>query len=160
MSLITPKIHSLAGAQIPKLQNLWLDWPTMSTPVIAIYSDDSSVRASITSALGSQVASDLPKHAIMEFATANALRVYADAGNEIALFILDGEAVPEGGMGIARAFKDEIFHCPPVLLITGRVQDAWLASWSRADEVLIHPIDPFLLADKTANLLRARLSIV
>ena len=36
-----------------------------------------------------------------------------DAG-DIALAILDGEAVPAGGMGIAKQLKDEIYQCPPV----------------------------------------------
>ena len=70
------------------------------------------------------------------------------------LFILDGEAVPEGGMGVARQLKDEVFNCPPVLLITGRKEDAWLAAWSRAEAVVTHPIDPFTLAQSAADLLR------
>ena len=51
----------------------------------------------------------------------------------IDLAILDGEAVPAGGMGNAKQMKDEIFWCPPVLVLTGRPQDAWLATWSRAE---------------------------
>ena len=35
-------------------------------------------------------------------------------------------------MGIAKQLKDEIENCPPVLVLTGRADDAWLASWSRA----------------------------
>ena len=73
----------------------------------------------------------------------------------IDLFILDGEAVPEGGMGIARQLKDELFNCPPVLLITGRKEDKWLAAWSRAEASVIHPIDPFTLANTVAELLRS-----
>ncbi|MEI6648260.1 MAG: hypothetical protein WCO08_01325 [Actinomycetes bacterium] len=131
----------------------------MSSPVILIYSDDQSVRASLISALGSQVATDLPAHTIMEIATGPALRAYVDAKNPVSLFILDGEAVPEGGMGIARQLKDEVYNCPPVLLITGRVQDGWLASWSRAEDTLMHPIDPFIVAEKAAGLLRSRLAL-
>ena len=37
------------------------------------------------------------------------------------------------GMGICRQLKDEIFRCPPILVLTGRPQDGWLAAWSRAD---------------------------
>jgi hypothetical protein len=50
--------------------------------------------------------------------------------------------------------KDEVFNCPPVLLITGRREDAWLAAWSRAEASVIHPIDPFTLANTVANLMR------
>ena len=126
---------------------------------ILVYSDDSSVRAAISGALGTRLAADLPTHEIIEFATGKALRLFTDrkgatANNQIDLFILDGEAVPEGGMGIARHLKDEIFECPPVLVITGRKEDAWLAAWSMAEASVMHPIDPFTLAHTAANLLR------
>lgn len=136
----------------------------MSSPAtpkirVVIYSDDSAVRSAVISALGRKIAADLPAHEILEFATAPALRVFVDrpdlAGNFKAdLFILDGEAVPEGGMGVARQLKDEVFNCPPVLLIIGRKEDAWLAAWSRAESVVTHPIDPFTLAQSAADLLR------
>ena len=61
-------------------------------------------------------------------------------------------------MGIARQLKDEIFQCPPLLVITGRPQDAWLATWSRAEGAVSHPIDPLRLAEVTADLLRQRLA--
>lgn len=126
---------------------------------VVIYSHDSAVRAGIISALGRKIAADLAPHEVIEFATAPALRAFVDrpdlAGNFKAdLFILDGEAVPEGGMGVARQLKDEVFNCPPVLLITGRKEDAWLAAWSRAEAVVTHPIDPFTLAQSAAELLR------
>jgi DNA-binding response OmpR family regulator len=121
---------------------------------IALYSDDSSVRSSIITALGRRVSVDLPEHKIVEFATGPALRLYLDSKQKVDLFILDGEAVPEGGLGLARALKDEVFNCPPVLVITGRVQDNWLAAWSKADDAILHPIDPFTLASKVAALLQ------
>ena len=132
---------------------------TPRKPVIIVYSDDSSVRTAIVAALGKRVASDLPEHQIEEFATAPALRAFTDRKSTSGalradLFILDGEAVPEGGMGVARQLKDEVFNCPPVLLITGRREDAWLAAWSRAEASVIHPIDPFTLANTVADLLR------
>ena len=126
----------------------------MSSLNIVVYSDDSSVRAAVAAALGRQVATDLPEHKVHEFATGPALRLYVDSKKPVDLFILDGESVPEGGMGIARQLKDEVFNCPPVLVITGRVQDNWLASWSRAEDVVVHPIDPFTLASKVADLIR------
>jgi DNA-binding response OmpR family regulator len=76
----------------------------------------------------------------------------------IDMAILDGEAVPAGGLGIARQLKDEIFRCPPVLVITGRPQDAWLATWSRAEAAVSHPIDPIRLAEVSAELLRHRVA--
>jgi hypothetical protein len=132
---------------------------TPHKPIIIVYSDDSSVRSAIVAALGKRVADDLPEHQIEEFATGPALRAFIDRKSTSGafradLFILDGEAVPEGGMGVARQLKDEVFNCPPVLLITGRREDAWLAAWSRAEASVIHPIDPFTLANTVADLLR------
>ena len=120
---------------------------------IAVYSDDSTVRQSILTAIGNRPSQELPELRLHEFATGPALRHAIDDKKKFDLFILDGEATPEGGMGIARQIKDEIFQAPPVLLIAGRVQDNWLASWSRADDVVIHPIDPFTLSAKVVNLL-------
>ena len=80
-----------------------------------------------------------------------------DAGG-IDLAILDGEAVPSGGMGIARQMRDEIHKCPPLMVLIGRPQDAWLATWSRADAVVSHPLDPLVLAESVAALLRQRVA--
>jgi DNA-binding response OmpR family regulator len=144
MNLI--RIRTMSSAETSKIR-------------VVIYSDDSAVRAAVISALGRKIAADLPAHEVIEFATAPALRAFVDrrdlAGNFKAdLFILDGEAVPEGGMGVARQLKDEVFNCPPVLLITGRKEDALLAAWSRAESVVTHPIDRFTLAQSAAALLR------
>ena len=130
----------------------------MSKLSILVYSDDSSVRKAVITALGKRLSPEFPENEIHEFATADALRLFAiteNKGNKkgINLFILDGEATPEGGMGLARQLKDELFNCPPSLLIVARAQDAWLAGWSRADGVVTHPIDPFTLAKSAANLL-------
>ena len=59
-----------------------------------------------------------------------------------------------GGMGVCRQIKDEIFRCPPVLLLIGRPQDAWLATWSRADAAVTLPVDPVEFAAALASLLR------
>ena len=126
---------------------------------IIVYSDDSSVRSSVISALGVRVAKDLEEHEIHEFATGSALRAYFDTKNlaggfRADLFILDGEAAQEGGLGMARQLKDEVFNCPPFLVLTGRKEDKWLAAWSLADASVVHPIDPFTLAKTAADLLR------
>ena len=130
---------------------------------IVPYSDDSSVREAVIGALGNRVAPEMAEHQIHEFATGAALRLFVDSkkigtDSPIDLFILDGESVPEGGLGIARQLKDEVFNCPPVLVMTGRKADAWLAAWSRAEANVLHPVDPFTLAHTVADLLRTRTS--
>jgi len=127
---------------------------------IVLYSDDSSVREAVIGALGNRVAPDMAEHVIHQFATAAALRLFVDAkkpgsDSPIDLFILDGESVPEGGLGIARQLKDEVFNCPLVMVITGRKEDAWLAAWSRAEANVLHPVDPFTLSHTVADLLRS-----
>jgi len=127
---------------------------------VLIYSDDSSVRGAIKAALGSKLAADLPIETI-EFATADALRQYVDQTDtkgqvRADLFILDGEAVPEGGIGVARQLKDEVFNCPPSIVLIARQSDSWLAAWSRAEASLQHPVDAFALAKTATELLRAR----
>ena len=122
----------------------------MQKLVLALYSDDSTVRRSVIAALGKQLDKDLPIHEIKEFATAAALRLYVDSKKQVDLFILDAEAVPEGGMGVCRQLKDEVFNCPPALLITARSSDNWLATWSKAEATVMHPIDPFTIAANCA----------
>lgn len=127
----------------------------MEKLVIALYSDDSTVRASVIAALGKRLDQSLPEHEIKEFATAPALRLYVDNKKQVDLFVLDAEAVPEGGMGVCRQLKDEVFNCPPVLLITARSSDNWLATWSKAEATVMHPIDPFTIAAKCAGLFKS-----
>ena len=52
--------------------------------------------------------------------------------------------------------KDESFNCPPVLVLVGRVDDRWLATWSRADAVVAHPIDPRAVVTACLDLLKSR----
>jgi len=40
-------------------------------------------------------------------------------------------------------------------VLTGRADDKWLASWSRAEAAVPHPIDPIRLGDAVVSLLRA-----
>ena len=129
---------------------------TESGPLtLCVYSDDRTVRDNVRQALGRKVAVDLPEIRVVEVATRPALIATLDAGG-VDLAILDGEAVPAGGLGLCRQLKDEIYRCPPLLVITGRVQDNWLATWSRADGAVSHPLDPIELAETVARLLRSR----
>lgn len=120
---------------------------------VLVYSDDRDVREQVVLALGTRPHPDLPPFEYVQCATEPVVFQHLDAGN-IDLAILDGEAVPAGGMGIARQIKDEIFQSPPVLIITGRAQDAWLATWSRAEAALPHPIEPIRLAEAVIDLAR------
>ncbi|KQX76570.1 MULTISPECIES: response regulator transcription factor [Aeromicrobium] len=120
---------------------------------VLVYSDDRDVRSAVLSALGARPHPDLPPFEYVECATEPVVLQHLDGGG-IDLVVLDGEAVPVGGLGIARQIKDEIFQAPPVLVLTGRPQDAWLATWSRAEAAVSHPIEPIRLAEAVIALAR------
>jgi len=125
---------------------------------VLVYSDDRTVRQAVRLALGRRPAPGLPLIEYLECATSWAvLRLLDDSRVDLA--ILDGEAAPNGGLGLCRQLKDEVFHAPPVLVLIGRPQDAWLATWSRADSVVTHPLDPEVLAEQAAILIRDRLTL-
>src|SRR3954447_1522618 len=120
---------------------------------VLLYSDDSEVRGAVRLAVGRRPAPDLPEVRWTEVATEAAVLGAVDAGG-LDVLVLDGEAVPAGGMGLCKQLKDEIYRCPPVLVLIGRPADAWLATWSRADLVVPHPLDPVAVAE--AGAARAR----
>ena len=118
---------------------------------VLVYSDDSNVRTSVRVSLGRRPSADISNVDILECATEPAVIAAMDKG-AFDVVILDGEAVPAGGMGLCRQLKDEIFQCPPVIVLVGRADDRWLATWSLADAVVAHPIDPRALVQAFLNL--------
>ncbi|QBJ98127.1 hypothetical protein ERC79_20910 [Rhodococcus sp. ABRD24] len=122
---------------------------------VLVYSSDANTRAQVVRALGTRPHPDLPELECIEVATEPVVIRRMDSGG-IDLAVLDGEAAPAGGMGIAKQLKDELDSCPPIVVLTGRADDAWLADWSRAEAVVPHPIDPIELATSVVTLLRGR----
>jgi DNA-binding response OmpR family regulator len=122
---------------------------------VLLYSDHPQVRDAVTTGVGIRVAADLPPLEWVQVATRDAV-ISAVEGGGIDLLVLDGEAGRSGGMGLCRQLKDEVDRCPPVLILIGRADDAWLASWSEADAVVVRPLDPVLLGETVLRLLRSR----
>lgn len=120
---------------------------------ILVYSDNPQTREAVRLALGRRVHPDLPELGYVDVATGPMVIKQLDAGG-FDLAILDGEASPTGGMGLAKQIKDEIADAPPIVVLTGRPDDAWLAIWSRAEAAVPHPIDPIRLGDAVVPLLR------
>jgi DNA-binding response OmpR family regulator len=129
---------------------------TDKTMRVLVYSDDVNMRTQIKMAIGRRPAVGLPRVEYVECATGPAVFQHLDRG-DIDLVVLDAEAQPEGGLGIARQAKDEIYDCPPLLAIIARRDDGWLATWSRADAVVSQPLDPMALASAVAGLMRRRM---
>lgn len=123
---------------------------------ILVYSNNAETRQQVTQALGKRLRPELPELSYVEIATGPMVIRQMDAG-DIDLAILDGEATPTGGMGIAKQLKDELAQCPPILVLTGRPDDSWLASWSRAEAAVPHPLDPIVLGRTVIELLNAPL---
>lgn len=120
---------------------------------ILLYSDDITTRDAVRAAVGRRPAKDVEVVRWHECATHAAVEASVRA-EHFDLLILDGEAAKVGGMGICRQLKNEVFGCPPVILLTGRPQDSWLAAWSLADLAVPHPLDPIALTSAVADLAR------
>jgi DNA-binding response OmpR family regulator len=125
------------------------------THAVVVYSDDAAVRDQVRSAVGRRPASDLGRIEWVECATGKQVLAAVDAGGLDAV-VLDGEAWPTGGLGLAKQMKDELADCPPVCVLIARNDDRWLATWSQADAVVAHPVDPAELTTEVAELLRRR----
>ena len=122
---------------------------------VLVYSNSAEARAQVRTAVGRRPAPDVGRIEWVECgAQADVVREL-DAGG-IDLAILDGEAQPTGGMGLARQFKYELDDCPPIVVLIARRQDGWLASWSLADAVINTPIEPVESASVVAEQLRRR----
>lgn len=118
---------------------------------VLLYSDDIATRDAVRVAVGRRPARDVEVTTWLECATAAAVIEAVETG-AFDLLVLDGEAAPVGGLGLCRQLKSEIFSCPPVLVLTGRPQDGWLAAWSQADLAVPHPLDPIAVAGAVAEL--------
>lgn len=124
-----------------------------ATRTVLVFSHRPLVRESIMTAVGRRPAPDLGRVKFLEAGTVAEVLAEVDAGHAD-LAILDGEAQPTGGMGLSRQLKNEIANCPPIVVAVQRRDDRWLATWSQADAVLVHPLDPLTAAETVADLLR------
>jgi DNA-binding response OmpR family regulator len=121
-------------------------------PTILLYSDDVDVRAQVRLAIGRRLERGAPDITWLEVATADEVVArFRTAPPD--LLIVDGEADKVGGMGVSRQLKDETYDCTPILVLLGRPQDAWLASWSDADAAVSRPLDPIAVREAVVGLL-------
>jgi len=121
---------------------------------VLLYSDDVAVRDKIRMAIGTRPAADLAIE-FVDASTWEECRILLDK-YEIDLMVLDGEAAPAGGLGIARQTKDEYAAPPPVCVVIARAADRWLAAYAQVDQTLIYPLDPVTTGLTVAGMLRGR----
>ncbi len=129
----------------------------MSSTVL-LYSDDPQVRDRMRLAIGTRPRPDLEIEFVESSTYDDCVRLVDEY--EIDLLVLDGEAAPAGGLGIARQLKDEIKDCPPTCVVIARAADRWLAAYAKVDATLLHPLDPVTTAGAVAGLLDARVAAV
>ncbi len=121
---------------------------------VLVFSHLPQVREQIVNAVGRRPAPDIGRLTFVEAGTIAEVLAHLDAGT-VDLAVFDGEAQPTGGMGLCRQVKHEISECPPVIVVVRRQDDKWLATWSMADSVLVHPLDPLTAAETVADVLRS-----
>jgi DNA-binding response OmpR family regulator len=124
------------------------------TYTVLLYSDDPAVRDRIRLAIGPRPAADLSIEFVDASTWQECRRLLDDY--EIDLMVLDGEAAPAGGLGIARQVKDEYADPPPTCVVIARAADRWLAAFAQVDGTLLYPLDPVTTGQTIAGMLRAR----
>jgi DNA-binding response OmpR family regulator len=124
------------------------------TYTVLLYSDDLAVRDKIRMAIGPRPAADLAIE-FVDASTWEECRRVLDT-YEVDLMMLDGEAAPAGGMGVARQTKDEYADPPPTCVVLARAADRWLAAFAQVDGTLQYPLDPVTTGQTVAAMLRAR----
>lgn len=118
---------------------------------VLLYSDRAEVRERMRMAVGTRPAPDLELRFVDAASHEECVRLVDTY--EIDLLLLDGDARPAGGMGVARQLRDERDECPLMCVVIDRAADRWLAAYSAADAVLAHPLDPFATGRTVAELL-------
>lgn len=126
--------------------------PEQRHATVLVYSSSAATRERVMSALGRRPAPGLELEFVEAATGDEVVRACDEGGIDVA--VLDGEAAPTGGIGLGRQLKFELDAPPPVLLLVGRRDDAWLATWSRAEAVTPHPIDAVRISEAVVGLLQ------
>lgn len=120
---------------------------------VLLYSDNRATRDAVRMGVGRRPAEGVTVESWHECATSDAVML-ALKEETFDVLILDGEAQPYGGLGVCRQIKNEVFDCPPIMVLIARPGDGWLAAWSQADAVVTQPLRPAALAEGIAGLVR------
>jgi DNA-binding response OmpR family regulator len=127
----------------------------MST--VLVYSDNEQIRERVRLAIGHRPDPDLEPIEFLDAADGAAVTYTVGKGG-VDLCILDGEAKPSGGFGLAREMRDEVDDMPATVILVARRDDAWLGRWSKADALASRRADPVELTEIVVRLLRERVS--
>ncbi len=123
-----------------------------NTVDVLLFSDDIDTRKAVIDGIGLRPSKDSPSVNWVECATRFGV-LEAMKDHEFAALVLDGNAQKEGGMAIAREVEGAYSTVPPIVMITARQQDDWLASWAGAAATVPEPIDPITLQETLSTAL-------
>lgn len=127
------------------------------TPVkVLVFSDNSSTRQSVITGVGFKASKDTAPIEWLQAATKFGVLELVDNNSDIAALVLDGETQKEGGMSVAKELAGTRQDVPPILMLTARPQDDWLATWAGASRIVSAPFDSQELQETLAELLRQR----
>lgn len=117
---------------------------------VLVVSDDASVRMRATTALELYVDAEV----VEATGSASAKTLVADEDYDV--LVIDGDMRPQGGFSLLYEIRESSeYHgeaSAPALVLIAREQDRFLTDWSGANELLLKPADPFLLAERVAAL--------
>lgn len=119
---------------------------------VLVVSEDAKERQRATSALALR-----PDIEVEEADSAERAReLLLSEGATFDLLVMDGDLQPRGGYAVlydlrARADLGQ-FDATPSLVLASREQDLWLGRWAGANELLLKPVDPFVLARRVTAL--------
>lgn len=119
---------------------------------VLVVSEDPKERLRATSALEFQAAAEVVESGSAEDARRRLLR----DGETYDVLVVDGDLHPRGGFAMlydlrARAELEGLDPIPSVIL-AAREQDLWLANWAGANDCLLKPVGPFVLARRVEAL--------
>ena len=112
------------------------------TATVLVYSDDANTREQVRLAAGRRPAPGRSRRSSSWSARRlpAVLRSWTRAASTSACWT--ARRRPRAAWASAGRSRTRSSDCPPVLLLIGRPQDAWLATWSRADAAVTLPVDP------------------
>ncbi|MEX2421357.1 MAG: response regulator [Actinomycetota bacterium] len=119
---------------------------------VLVVSEDAKERLRAASALQLHAGAE-----VVEADSAEMMRQFVIVdGSHFDVLVVDGDLQPRGGFATlydlrARA---ELSGSEPIasIVMMDRRQDAWLAGWAGANDVVLKPVDPFDLAHRVAAL--------
>ena len=120
---------------------------------VLLYSDDPLVRDQMRLAVGTRPAADLAVEFVDASTYAECVRLVDEY--QVDLMLMDGEASPAGGLGIARQIKDDRADAPLTCVAIARAADRWLAAYAEVDATIDYPLDPVTTGQTVAALLRS-----